>query len=299
MSTEIKTYHYFNDYYADANALVRSKHDDFHIFRFSEIGNNIVPKMGPFRKTYYHFVIASVLPAKVDVFDISTITESYSLVIYLPGQVVHWEKTGDWNGYLINVRESFLNLESMSNLTESYGFLHRLQPLVLNISESDYELLSSFYELMLMEHLHMKAENILVIRNLMQVMMVYINRIVSKTQAMETFVELKYQKIATKFKTLVYKQYQTSKDVSHFARQLGVTPAYLYESTKKVYNESPKDIINKIIFLHAKTMLSKSDTGVKELAWSLNFDDYSHFVKFFKKMSGYSPAEFRKIISAR
>ncbi len=49
-----------------------------------------------------------------------------------------------------------------------------------------------------------------------------------------------------------------------------------------------------IIFLHAKTLLSSTHTGIKELAWSLNFDDYSHFVKFFKKMNGMSPAEFRK-----
>jgi AraC family transcriptional regulator, transcriptional activator of pobA len=61
-----------------------------------------------------------------------------------------------------------------------------------------------------------------------------------------------------------------------------------------VYHSTPKEIINEITFLHAKTLLSGTDTSIKELAWSLNFDDYSHFVKFFKKMSGISPAEFRR-----
>jgi AraC family transcriptional regulator, transcriptional activator of pobA len=292
--SEIKTYNNFNEYYADANSVIRAKHDDFHVFRFSEAGDELIPKMGPFRKSYYHFALGRVLSAKIGVFDTRTVTEKYSMVVYLPGQIIHWEKTGDWDGYLINVKESFLNLGSISHLTESYGFLHRMQPLVFNLRKADYQVLSNFFELMLLEQQEMKEENILVIRNLMQVMIVYINRIVSQLKSTGSFVELQYQKVATRFKSLVFEHYLKNKTVAYYASLLGVTPAYLGEAVKKVYHTTPKDIINEIIFLHAKTLLSGTDTGIKELAWSLNFDDYSHFVKFFKKMSGLSPAEFRK-----
>ncbi|TVQ17469.1 MAG: AraC family transcriptional regulator [Bacteroidetes bacterium] len=292
--SEIKTYHHFNDYYVDANALIRAKHDDFHAFRFSEAGDGLVLKMGPFRKSYYHFAIGRVLNAHVGVFDTRTITENYSLVVYLPGQIIHWEKTGDWDGYLVNVKEHFLNLGSIAHLTESYSFLHRMQPLVFNLRKADYQALSSFFELMLLEQQEMREENILVIRNLMQVMIVYVNRIVSQMKTTGSFVELQYQKVATRFKSLVFEHYIKNKTVAYYASLLGVTPAYLGEAVKKVFHTTPKDIINEIIFLHAKTLLSSTDTGIKELAWSLNFDDYSHFVKFFKKMNGLSPAEFRK-----
>lgn len=291
--SEIKTYHNFNDYYADANALIRSVHDDFHVFRFSEAGDGLVSKMGPFRKAYYHFALGRVLQAQVDVFDTRTATEKYSLVVYLPGQIIHWEKTGEWDGYLINVKENFLNLGSISHLTESYGFLHRMQPLVFNLRKADYQVLSNLFELMLLEQHVMKEENILVIRNLLQVMIVYINRIVSQVKTTGGFVELQYQKVATRYKSLVFEHYVKYKTVAWYASLLGVTPAYLGEAVKRVYHTTPKDIISAIIFQHAKTVLSSTDTGIKELAWSLNYDDYSHFVKFFKKMSGVSPAEFR------
>ncbi len=49
----------------------------------------------------------------------------------------------------------------------------------------------------------MKEENILVIGNLMQVMMVYINLIVSQMKTTGSFVELQCQKVATRFKSLV------------------------------------------------------------------------------------------------
>ncbi|TVQ04331.1 MAG: AraC family transcriptional regulator [Balneolaceae bacterium] len=295
---DIKTYLNFNNYYADANALVRSNHDEFHVFRFSELGDKIVQKMGPFRTTYYQFAIGSILPAKVGVFDSHKVIEEYTMVIYLPGQILHWEKTGNWDGYVVNVKECFLNLQSITHLTESYGFLHRLQPLVLNLSKDDYQVFSNFFELMLMEQKEMKEENILVIRNLLQIIIVFVNRIVSRMKTTGSFVELQYQKIATRFKSLVFEHYHNNKMVAYYASLLGVTPAYLIESVKKVYNTTPKQIINDIIFLHAKTLLTTTDTGIKELAWSLNFDDYSHFVKFFKKMSGVTPAEYRRHFSS-
>ena len=291
--TEIKTYENFDEYYSDANALVRSKHDDFHVFRFSEIGDQIVTKMGPFRKNYFHFVIANILHAKVDVFDSSTLTETHTLVIYLPGQLVQWEKTGEWNGYLINVKESFLRGERSSNFVE-VDFLNSLQPLVMNINQEDYEQLSTLYELMIEEHNAMEAENIIVIKNLLQVLMIFINRLVSKSESTTEFVELKYQKLASRFKSLVFAQYYKNREVGYYADLLSITPTYLLEVTKKVYGETPKDIINKIVFLHAKTLLCSTDITIKELAWSLKFDDYSHFVKFFKKMSGQTPAAYRK-----
>ncbi|MCC5931444.1 MAG: AraC family transcriptional regulator [Cyclobacteriaceae bacterium] len=291
---KIKTYKKFNDYYSDANALVRSSHDEFHAFRFRELGDNIVPHMGPFQTTYFQFAMGRILPAKVGVFDSHKVIEEYIMVIYLPGQILNWEKTGNWDGYVVNVRESFLNLQSITHLTESYGFLHRLQPLVFNLSSDDYQVLSNFYELMLMEQNEMKEENILVIRNLLQILIVYVNRIVSGMKTSGSFVELQYQKIAIRFKSLVFEHYQDNKSVSYYASLLGVSPAYLIDSVKKVYNTTPKRVINDIIFLHAKTLLTSTDTGIKELAWSLNFEDYTHFVKFFKKMSGITPAEFRK-----
>jgi hypothetical protein len=39
---EIKAYHNFNDYYADANSVITARHDGFHVFRFSEAGDGLI-----------------------------------------------------------------------------------------------------------------------------------------------------------------------------------------------------------------------------------------------------------------
>lgn len=200
---QIPTYKEFNDYYAAANTALRSRHHEFNVLRFCDLGEALVPRMGPFSIGYYQVAIGSDLKAAVGVFDIREEIEEYTMVIYLPGQILSWEKTGNWDGYVANFKASFLNLESMPQQINSFGFLHSVQPLVVPLSKKDYKLLSQFFELMLLEQEELEEENLLVIRNLLQVMIVLINRIVSKVKSDGRFVELQYQRIATRFKALV------------------------------------------------------------------------------------------------
>lgn len=293
---EIITYRDFNDYYVDANTPIRSQHDEFHVLRFNELGDEIVQVMGPFSTSYFQFAIGSEIQARVGVFDLRVEIEKYSMVVYLPGQILTWEKTGNWEGYVANVKESFLNLGSLANLTDSFSFLHSLQPLVISLSVKEYEQLSQFFEMLLAEQENLKDENIFVIRNLFQVLIVFINRMVSGKIGRSTIPELQYQKLATWFKGLILSHYREEKAVTFYAGIMGISPAYLAEAVKKAFKTTPKCMINEITFLHAKTLLASSDIGIKELAWSLNFDDYSHFVKFFKKMSGLTPAAFRNAL---
>jgi hypothetical protein len=40
----------------------------------------------------------------VGVFDIREEIEKYTMVIYLLGQILNWEKTGDWDGFVVNFK---------------------------------------------------------------------------------------------------------------------------------------------------------------------------------------------------
>lgn len=56
--SEIKTYNNFNEYYSDANVTVRSRHDEFHVLRFSDPGDGIVqPLVITLGEEDYHVLI--------------------------------------------------------------------------------------------------------------------------------------------------------------------------------------------------------------------------------------------------
>ncbi|GHB25493.1 helix-turn-helix domain-containing protein [Mongoliitalea lutea] len=293
---QIPIYRDFNEYYEAANTCMRARDKEFHAFRFSDLGEDIVPSMGPFSVGFFQIAIGSELAAEVGVFDLKEDIQEFTMVIYLPGQILYWEKKGIWDGYVIHVKEPFLHLDNISHLTESFGFLHSVKPLVVSLNREQYELMGQFFELILKEGTPFNEESRLVVRNLLQVIVVYINRIVSKNNPHGDYTELQYHKIATKFKALVIEHFINEKSVGFYGNSLGISTSYLADAVKKVFQTTPKNIINEITYLHAKTLLSSTDMGIKELAWTLNFDDYSHFVKFFKKMSGLTPAAFRKTL---
>ncbi|MCC5937685.1 MAG: AraC family transcriptional regulator [Lunatimonas sp.] len=291
---QIPTYREFNDYYKAANTPMRSMNDAFHVFRFRDLGDDIVQEMGPYSISYFQIAIGSEIKAKVDVFDLREETEAYTMVVFLPGQILSWKKTGNWDGYLVNFKESFLNLGRIGHQKESFAFLHHVNPLILSLSKKEYRLLRGVFKLMLRESRAFGEEQTMVTRNLLQVLVVYVNRIVSDRDQSGIFVVSPYQQVATRFKSLVLEHYLKEKSVTCYARMLGISSAYLADAVKKVFQTTPKCLINEMTYLYAKTLLSSTDMGIKELAWTLNFDDYSHFVKFFKKMSGLTPAAFRK-----
>ncbi len=300
--TEMTTYQEFDEYYRAGNGLVRSSHPDFHIFRFNELGAQLVDRMGPFKTDYYQFAIVNRLNARVSVFDKSLVSETCSMIVFVPGQIIEWTKTGDWDGYVINVKADFLGPLFVNNSRpDSFGFLFDSQPLIYEMDKSQYDRLGGLYELMLAEHQFMRAENVQVIKNLMQVLLVFLRRVIQKEKVEgesnslpDKYALTQHVEAASRFKSLVVKYYQTAKSVAYYSEKLGVTSAFLNKSTRSHFGKSAKEIIQEVLLIHAKTMLENSEVGVKEIAYQLNYTDYSHFVKFFKAQVGVSPAQYRE-----
>lgn len=58
---------------------------------------------------------------------------------------------------------------------------------------------------------------------------------------------------------------------------------------------TPLQIINERIVLEAKRMLRYLPLRVKEISRDLGFEDPSYFNKFFKKITGMTPVDFREL----
>ena len=57
---------------------------------------------------------------------------------------------------------------------------------------------------------------------------------------------------------------------------------------------TPKQTIEDHLVIECKRQLLNSDNLIQDIAYNLGFEDPSIFSKFFKKMEGISPIEFRK-----
>ncbi|UKB85810.1 helix-turn-helix domain-containing protein [Chryseobacterium sp. MEBOG06] len=81
-------------------------------------------------------------------------------------------------------------------------------------------------------------------------------------------------------------------EVNEIAGELAVSHKHLTDTIKKETGQHPCHFYDENIIKEAKKMLTASDLSVAEIARIFTYDP-SNFSKFFKKMTGITPGEFR------
>lgn len=95
------------------------------------------------------------------------------------------------------------------------------------------------------------------------------------------------------YSALVEKHFREWHKVAQYADQLHRSPKTLSNLFRKYNSKTPLGIIHERIALEAKRILLYSEATVKEAAYALGFDDPAAFSKFFTKMVGQSPSQFK------
>ncbi len=84
-------------------------------------------------------------------------------------------------------------------------------------------------------------------------------------------------------------------DVKFYAEKLCITPYYLSRITARTIGVTPKELIERQIILEMKRLLTTTDISVKELAVLFHFDTVSYMARFFRRHTGFTPNEYRKL----
>jgi AraC-like DNA-binding protein len=88
--------------------------------------------------------------------------------------------------------------------------------------------------------------------------------------------------------------HSVSREVLFYANELGVSCGYLNEVCNEVSSHSAKEIIDSVVAARLKYELSYTGKTIQELSDEYNFPSQSYFSRYYKRMTGMSPSEFRK-----
>lgn len=92
----------------------------------------------------------------------------------------------------------------------------------------------------------------------------------------------------------IVEHHRQASDVRFYADLLNVSSRYLAQVTRRISGKSPKAIIDDYLMHEIELQLKSTDSTVQEIAYRLGFSSQAHFTKFFKKLKGISPTEYRK-----
>lgn len=103
------------------------------------------------------------------------------------------------------------------------------------------------------------------------------------------------REIFERFITFVNAFGRREHDISFYADKMCITPRYLGTAVKAASGITAKEWIDRAVVTNAKIMLKYGDGQIAGISDSLNFANTSFFCKFFKRLTGMTPMEYRKL----
>jgi AraC family transcriptional regulator len=94
-------------------------------------------------------------------------------------------------------------------------------------------------------------------------------------------------------KELLHAQFAENLSLLELGEMVGVHPAHLSRSFRRYYYCSIADYIRQLRIEYACHQLSESKIPLSQIALDSGFSHQSHFSNIFKRLTGFTPAQYR------
>lgn len=99
--------------------------------------------------------------------------------------------------------------------------------------------------------------------------------------------------LVRRFIDLVERTYLHQRQVAHYAEELAISADHLNELVKARLGRTASKVVQDRLLLEAKRLLLHAELSVKEVGYTLGMHDQPHFTRWFSKLEGRTPVEYR------
>jgi AraC-like DNA-binding protein len=85
------------------------------------------------------------------------------------------------------------------------------------------------------------------------------------------------------------------RDVGFYAAELCISPRYLSRVVHSVSGRTVVDYVNRMLIAEAAYLLRQTSLSITQIANRLGFAEVTTFARFFRRMKGMNPREYRKM----
>jgi len=94
--------------------------------------------------------------------------------------------------------------------------------------------------------------------------------------------------------SLINRDFHSHRKVESYAAELGITAPYLNNVCQQLVEKSALQMVHERVLLEAKRSLIYTVQNISEIAYGLGFTDPAYFTRFFRRLTGLSPKQFRE-----
>ncbi len=214
------------------------------------------------------------------------------LFFVAPGQVLTWEVADVTDGILLYFKKEFLDFYRGS-INDDFPFFDLTGVNYVPLSEDSCQEL--YADLMQLRKTFQK-ETLFGHQQLQGLTLAFLFkcRALHEQFSKERSPRSRQQDLFYRYVQLVNRFFLRYRSIEAYAALLNVTPNYLSTLVKAVSGRSTKSFLDERLVSEAKNLLVYTSLAVAEIADQLQFSESTHFIRFFKKETGLTPADFRR-----
>ncbi len=270
-------------------------------FYFSTLKNHLIVGHRHLEKPHRHDFYATILfthGSGIHEIDFQKYEVSRGSLFFMsPGQIHSWELSADIDGYIFFCSQDFYEIHYVNQKLRSFPFFGSVHfPRKLQLDNDDFR---DFIRII--QHLENEyfAQNLMkngLILSLLSQVFINATRLFSRDfEHLSSSAGLSYFKHYQDFEDLLEENFTREKSVSFYASAMNISPKHLNRIIQTVIQKKTTDLITERVILEAKRMLIYLDENLVEIAFRLGYEEYSYFVRVFRKSSGMTPTQFIKM----
>jgi AraC family transcriptional activator of pobA len=97
-----------------------------------------------------------------------------------------------------------------------------------------------------------------------------------------------------RYAQIVEQRFREKLTVAQCARELAITPTQLNRVCRRAFGQCALDVLHARVLLEAQRELAYTTMSIKQIALGLGFDDAAYFTRFFERLAGRTPSEWRR-----
>lgn len=285
----------FQDLKSKANLITHVEYRSIQqgigmVINFAQLESSPFHKRQPYRAKESRIIRFTQGIGRISINLMEYDVEKQMIVVIPPNSLLEiMETTPDFNFQVIVPENDFLPAAQGNSLTDLYG----RQEIVLTLTTEEWERTDTYFS-MLWDSMHRTPFRTEVVQHLVIAILYDIRYMRDQKQTSAPSRLSRQEEVFNRFIALVNEYGKRERNISFYAGKLCLTAHYLSTVIRETSGQTVMQWINQAVILEAKVLLKHSDMLVFQISDELNFPNPSFFSKFFKRMTGMTPAEYQK-----
>ncbi len=299
---EIIVHHNISDLYKTLG-LSLDEEIDFTVMSIPDIHPTIPFKSPQLRADYFSFILTKEGSGTYFLDDNRFPYGSGTFYFTNPGHLKSYELDDAKDALIITLTEKFLQENINQDIFNEFPFLLAEIVPPKELSNEDFKGFELLYQQIVTEFGSTSTFKNKILGNLFGILLLKVKeKFWSEYDPIEEgnrdsqIVKSFKQILEKRFKEILDNQQASGKlQVQELAEELSLHPNYLNAVIKSKTGRTVNDWITQRTLSIAKTLLNNTSSSSKEIAYQLGFSEPTHFSRFFKKHTGHTPNEFKKL----